>query len=100
MTGLVFAFDAPLWKYQGKAAWYFITLPAEEAGRIRFLTGGRRRGWGAVRVHVTIGRTSWQTSIFPDSASGSYLLPVKAEIRKAEGLAEGKTATISLELDL
>lgn len=96
MDALTLAFTAELWVYRGKAAWHFITLPAEEAQRVRFFFGTRRRGWGAVRVDVTIGKTRWKTSIFPDSQSGSYLLPIKAEIRKAEGLAEGGRVAVTL----
>jgi len=45
--------------------------------------------FGSVRVAVTIGTTSWRTSIFPDSKTGTYLLPVKKEVRDAEKLQTG-----------
>ena len=46
------------------------------------------------RVAVTIGDTSWNTSVFPHKESGGWLLPVKAAVRKAEGLAEGDAVTL------
>ncbi|WP_370027863.1 DUF1905 domain-containing protein [Planotetraspora sp. GP83] len=34
----------------------------------RDLAGGPRRGFGSMRVRVTVGGSTWKTSIFPDSA--------------------------------
>jgi hypothetical protein len=53
-----------------------------------------------VPVKATIGKTSWRTSIFPDSKSGSYVLPVKAGVRKKEKLEEGDTVALTLEVML
>ena len=50
------------------------------------MTAGIRAGFGSVRVAATVGTTSWRTSIFPDSKTGTYLLPVKKEVRDAEKL--------------
>lgn len=88
-------FTASLWKWQGKAAWYFITLPREPSRDIKFAQGPRR-GFGAVRVDVSIGTSTWQTSIFPESKSGCYILPVKAQVRKKEKLATGKPVKVRL----
>ena len=51
-----------------------------------------------MRVNATIGATTWETSIFPDTKSGSYLLPVKAEVRRREGVEDGDAVTVTLEL--
>ncbi len=91
-------FTAPLWLWTGKGSWHFITLPVDESHIIRMAVP--RRGWGSVRVKATIGETSWATSIFPDSKANAYLLPVKAEVRKAEGLAVGAPVDVSVSLDL
>ncbi len=50
--------------------------------------GKMRRGFGAVKVEVELGGSKWRTSIFP-TKEGPYLLPVKASIRKKEGLRDG-----------
>ena len=94
----IYQFTAPLWLYQGKAAWHFISVPVEPATQIRFLTAGTKRGWGSVRVAVTIGQTNWQTSIFPDRKTGTYLLPVKADIRNRENLSVDDAVDVLLRL--
>jgi hypothetical protein len=99
MLDLTCTFTSELWLYPtSKAAWTFITLPQDDSDRIRFAAADRMRGFRSLRVRVTIGKTVWVTSIFPDSKRGAYLLPVKAEVRKAEQLAVGKKAKVRVEV--
>ncbi|NVK19833.1 MAG: DUF1905 domain-containing protein [Methylocystaceae bacterium] len=84
MIDLDFNFTATVWLWQAeKAAWHFVTLPQDIAGQIKF-TRERRAGFGSVRVSVTIGDTNWKTSIFPAKEADSYILPLKADVRKKE----------------
>ena len=50
--------------------------------------GKNRRGFGSIPVIVKLGKTEWKTSIFPDSKSGTFLLPLKAQVRKKEEVEE------------
>ena len=92
-------FDAELWLWDARRAdtWVFVSLPASQSEEIRDLAGGLRRGFGSVRVRVTIGSSTWLTSIFPDSQAG-YVLPVKRPVRIAEALDVGDVATVTVEL--
>jgi hypothetical protein len=89
---------AKLWRWPlGKASWYFVTLPAGISRQIRLVDAGPRRiGFGALRVTATIGGSTWPTSIFPSAKLNSYLLPVKAGVRKAEKLVEGKLIGVQI----
>ena len=88
-----FEFDGTLWLYTAaKASWHFVTVPKEISDQIRFFVGRAAPGFGSVRVSVTVGTTTWKTSIFPDKASGCYFLPVKADVRKSENLHLGDGA--------
>ena len=60
--------------------------------------GKNRRGFGSVPVSVTIGETNWDTSIFPDSKSGTFILPVKAKVRKDEDIEAGETVEFEIEV--
>ena len=100
-----FSFTANVWLYPGtSAAWHFISLPKRESEIVkkeqdrRQVQGKKRRGWGAVKVRVAIGKTSWTTSIFPDKKSGTYLLPLKAGVRKKEGIAAKDAIKVSVNL--
>ena len=93
-----FEFTADLWRYTGEAAWYFVTLPHDVADDIHEITGDARRGFGSVRVEVTVGSTTWRTSVFPDTKSESFVLPVKKAVRSAEGLDDGSSVSVLLTL--
>ena len=98
---------ATLWIWtsdKAPASWHFLTIAGETGEAIHALAlmqrleSGRRRGWGAMKVAATIGGTSWQTSMFPDKASGGWFLPVKAPVRKAEGLVAGDEVEVKLKI--
>lgn len=95
-----FVFDAELWLWEARRtdSWTFVRLPAEESGVIREVAGGSARGFGSLRVLVGVGASTWRTSIFPDSGSGCYVLPVKRAVRRAESLEAGDVATVTVEL--
>jgi hypothetical protein len=93
-----YRFQAELWRYKGDSPWHFVTLPFEEADEIDELTAQVQRGFGSVRVHVTVGSTSWSTSLFPAKDEQSYVLPVKAAVRKAEGLEVGQPVNVTLRI--
>ncbi len=97
---MVVTFDGELWHWDARRSdsWTFVSLPADASEEIRDLTGGSRRGFGSLRVRVTVGGSTWTTSIFPASGDGGYVLPVKRPIRRAEALAAGDTATVTAEL--
>jgi hypothetical protein len=90
-------FEAELWQSDAVDSWVFVTVPAELSEDIRATTG-EPRGFGSVRVEVTIGATTWRTSVFPDSKAGCFVLPVKKAVRKAEDLEVGEPARIGLRV--
>ncbi|MDT3442503.1 MULTISPECIES: DUF1905 domain-containing protein [unclassified Pseudofrankia] len=96
---MVVVFDSELWIWDARRtdSWTFVSLPAEASEEIRERAGGLRRGFGSLRVRVTVGGSSWTTSVFPDSARG-YVLPVKRAVRQAEALEPGDIATVTVEL--
>lgn len=93
-----YRFTAELWLHQGDAAWYFVTLPHDVSDDIEARSADTSRGFGSVKVTVTVGDTTWSTSVFPDTKREAYVLPVKKSVRKAEGLDDGDDVTIRLDL--
>lgn len=89
---------AKLWLWPGNAAWHFVTLPKKTSTTIKTTFSDMARGFGSLPVTVTIGKTTWETSIFPDSKAGAYLLPIKAAVRKAEQLRVGDSVSLSLRI--
>lgn len=87
----IYKIKAKVWLYPGMAGWHFVTLPKKQSNEIKELFSGMSGGWGSLPVIVTIGKTSWKTSIFPDKKTEAYLLPLKSEVRKKEKIVNGDT---------
>ena len=99
MIDLNFTFTAELWRHSGAAAWYFLSLPKEISEQIKFFRS-ERVGFGTLRIKSTIGRTTWKTSLFPDKRSNSFLLPIKADVRKRESITHGDQVKVEISVDL
>lgn len=97
---MVIEFDGELWAWDARRAdsWTFVSLPGEASEEIRELVAGPRRGFGSLRVRVTIGGSTWLTSIFPDSGRDTYVLPIKRAVRTAEAIDVGDIVTVTVEL--
>ncbi len=95
-----YRFTAPLWIWasSGEGSWHIVSLPDEAADEINAITDGARRGFGSVRVEVTVGPTTWRTSIFPSNQSDTFVLPVKKAVRTKAGVEDGDEIEVDLTL--
>jgi hypothetical protein len=89
-------FSGPIWYWRGPAPWYFVTIPPEQSHAIKAISRMVTYGWGCIPVRVSIGRTAYTTSLFPKD--DLYIVPVKASVRKAEGLSEGDIVAMRLSV--
>ena len=92
-----YEFKGKVTRWQANPKFFLVAMPKKYFKEINELGETLRRGWGSVRVSAWIGKTGWQTSIFP-SSDGTYEMPLKASVRKAEGIEEGDTVFVQLEL--
>jgi hypothetical protein len=93
-----YTFETKIWRYAGEAAWYFASLPSEYSDELKVLSSSNKRGFGSIRVEAEIGKTKWDTSIFPDNKSGCFMLPVKKDVRLMNNLDDGDMTKISISL--
>ena len=93
------AFTAPLkaWTFADGTS-HFMSVPAELTGEIRFQAMETPRGFGSVKVEVTVQDFTWRTSIFPSKDTGGYFLPIKIEVLRRTGIAAGDMVSVALEL--
>lgn len=108
MIDLNYEFDAELWPYYFDTAvdgpapatpWVFLTMPVEASEEIRFFKT-TRTGFGSVKLTITIGATTWKTSGFPSKQHKAFIIPVKKDVRKAEGLVLGDTVAVKIHVAL
>ena len=89
-------FEGEIWSWQGPAPWFFVTVPPQQCQDLNSMSGSVTYGWGMIPASVRIGKTTWTTSLFPKD--GRYIVPIKASVRKVEGLEEGDKVSLSLEV--
>ena len=91
-----FEFEATLWEWRGPAPFYFLSLPVALAEEIKSAASVLSYGWGMIPVVATIQGRDFKTSMF--SKNGTYVLPVKNEVRLPLNLAVDDLIEVSLRL--
>lgn len=91
--GVKYKFNAKPWLHDGPSAWHFISLPFDIATEIRENLKSEEEGWGRLKAIAKIGETEWRTAIWFDTKLKTYLLPLKAAIRKLEHIEVDKPTT-------
>jgi len=95
---VIYDFSADLYLWEARTdSWAFANLPEDVADEIEDAAPEPRRGFGAVRVEVTVGGTTWRTSVFPSKEAATFVMPVKRAVLKAEGLTVGNTVQFVLK---
>ena len=88
MNGKInYEFSAKIWRYESAGGWYFVSLPEEMSSEIRKHLQWQEEGWGRMKATAEIGNSRWDTAIWFDSKHTTYVLPLKAEVRKKERLS-------------
>lgn len=94
--GIRYDFKATPWQYEGPNSWFFVSLPKALSKEIRNSLKYEEEGWGRLRVTAKIGISEWKTAIWFDTKMNTYLLPLKAEVRKKEAIKIGVVVKTAL----
>lgn len=92
---LEFSGEIVFWR--GPAPWHFVTVPADGCRELAAISSSASYGWGVIPATVRIEGTRFTTALFPKD--GRYLVPVKAAVRRAEGIEIGDTVTVRVTVD-
>ena len=85
-----------MWEWRGPAPYHFVSVPLEIAQEIKELASAVTYGWGMIPVAGKIGNTSFTTSLW--AKNGTYAVPLKDALRKAEGISLNDTVSVELTL--
>jgi len=91
-------FTAPVFSWRGPAPHHFVRVPDDDAVVVQDVARAVTYGWGMVPVTVTVGATSWTTSLWPKD--GSYVVPLKLWVRRAEGIELDDEVQVHLSIDV
>jgi hypothetical protein len=89
-------FSGEIFFWRGPAPYLFVRIPEKPSRHIKAISKKVTYGWGVIPAHVQIGKTQFQTSLFPKD--GLYLVPIKMIVQKAENIGVGDTVSIRLEI--
>ena len=89
-------FTGEIFYWRGPAPFLFVAVPEKPSSDIKVISSMVTYGWGVIPVHVQIGKTEWQTSLFPKE--GRYLVPIKKSVQKSENLGVGDKVTLQLQI--
>ena len=92
------SFAGEIWYWRGPSPFYFVTVPEEQCRDLREVSVALSYGWGCLPCTVTLGGSTWRTSMFPKD--GGYIVPLKAKVRRAEEVDEGMVVDLRLEMDV
>jgi hypothetical protein len=90
-------FSGEIWFWKGPSPFHFVSVPEDLCDALDATAGLVSYGWGMIPVRLRIGDTDWATSLWPKD--GGYIVPLKAAVRRAEGLELGNTTTIRLSVE-
>lgn len=87
-------FDAEIIYWRGPSPYFYAPVPAEQVEALRQAVRIAAYGWGVAPVEAKAGEVAFTTSLFPKD--GTYLLPLKAAVRREAGLTAGDTALFTI----
>ena len=91
-------FNGAVIEWRGPAPFYFVAVPSDESADIEAVAADVTYGWGAIPASISIGVTTFRTSLFPKD--GGYVVPLKAAVRSAEHINLGQTVTLQVTIDI
>lgn len=85
VTGIVEVFDLP-------AAWFYVVVPKDQTQKF-----SNSLGWGLIPIEVTLGKTTWHTSLLP-KGDKNFFIALKAEVRRKEDIEAGDKVVLTYKL--
>jgi hypothetical protein len=89
-------FEGDLWFWRGPAPYHFVTVSEDGCAELRSIASDVSYGWGMIPVRVRIGRTEFDTSLWPKD--GRYLVPIRDVVRLGERLELGDHVDVELRI--
>jgi len=94
---LEISFTGKVIHWRGPAPFYFVAIPDDQVGEVRWAARIASYGWGCVPVDASASQLAFRTALFPKD--GGYLLPLKAEVREKLGIDLGDSMVITMRIN-
>lgn len=94
-TGPEIEFSGQVVEWRGPAPYVFVPLPPDAADLVDEVKADVVY-WGVVPVRAWIGGTGFTTAMFP--REDTWFLPLKAAVRRAQGVALGDVVDVRMRV--
>jgi hypothetical protein len=91
-----YEFEGEIIYWRGPSPFLFVPMPADQSDDLKAISNEVTYGWGVIPVTARLGKTEWQTSLFPKD--GRYLVPIKVVVQRAEQVGEGDIVSLVLDV--
>jgi len=95
---ITYRFKAKLWQHNADGGWHFVSVPKEFSIDIRQHLQQFEEGWGRLKAKAELRDHTWDTAIWYDTKRNTYLLPIKAEVRRKFNLKIEDELDLKLQL--
>ncbi len=85
-------------EWRGPAPYVFVPAPPGVAAEIREMSSRLSYGWGCIPCKLMVGQTQVATALFPKD--GTYLVPIRVSVQRAEGINVGDSVHVCLTVDV
>ena len=89
-------FEGEVIEWRGPSPFYFVAVPPDQVGEVRYAARIASYGWGVVPVVAQIGDVEFRTSLFPKDEG--YLLPLRDAVRKSARISLGDRLAITMRI--
>lgn len=96
MIKKTFTQKAKVWIYPGVGGWHFVNIDKDISARI--IEGQKPIKSAMIKVHAKIDRVKWDTALFKQKQTQTFLLPIKKKVQSEAGVLAGDTVTVSVEI--
>jgi len=91
-------FTATVFEWRGPAPHHFVAVPEHEATLLASIAKAVTYGWGMIPVTVDVDGFTRATALWP--RNGGYVVPLRADLRRAKGIATGDHITVTLHVEI
>jgi hypothetical protein len=78
-------FEGVVFTWRGPSPFHFVAVPEDVCTDLQAVAALVSYGWGMVPARVSVGSSTWETSLWPKD--GGYLVPLRDQIRTAERIS-------------
>ncbi len=93
----IYKTSGKVWVWPGVGGWHFVYVDKKLTEELKKAGAKYKYGSGFIAIRATVGKTSWDTALFPHTKENAYLIALKAKVRKQAEILAGDLVDIKFK---